>query len=74
MIDLKSIWEAIERFCKDTNEERLIWARIAVLQTYCEGCLRRVEGANVDVSDHTHHPANHTQGNLSFGVDWYTRR
>jgi hypothetical protein len=32
------------------------------------------EGANVDMSDHTHHPANHTQGNLSFGVDWYTRR
>jgi hypothetical protein len=41
MIDLKSIWEAIERFCKDTDEERLIWARIAVLQTYCEGYLRR---------------------------------
>jgi hypothetical protein len=39
-IDLKPIWEAIGWFCKGTDEERLIWARIAFLQTYCEGCFR----------------------------------
>jgi hypothetical protein len=34
----------------------------------------RTKGSKVDMSHHTHHPAEHTQGNHSIEVYWHTRR
>lgn len=40
-INLEVIWEAIAWFLDDTTDNRTIWIRIAILQTFCEGCSRQ---------------------------------